>query len=116
MPDNGDPPQFILVVHMAADEESEDKISTGWVVLRKLTEFQELNRKLRQLCSSVKNLELPSQPLKFFGKSDKNTIDKARAQIQKYLNVSIHFVYAEKYINYNLRVSFKKIVLNYLLK
>ncbi|XP_043483351.1 sorting nexin-25-like isoform X2 [Leptopilina heterotoma] len=86
VPDNGDPPQFILVVHMAADEESEDKISTGWVVLRKLTEFQELNRKLRQLCSSVKNLELPSQPLKFFGKSDKNTIDKARAQIQKYLN------------------------------
>lgn len=89
MPDNGDPPQFILVVHMAADEESEDKISTGWVVLRKLTEFQELHRKLRQLCSSVKNLELPSQPLKFFGKSDKNTIDKARAQIQKYLNVGI---------------------------
>ncbi|XP_051160953.1 sorting nexin-25-like isoform X1 [Leptopilina boulardi] len=86
VPDNGDPPQFILVVHMAADEESEEKISTGWVVLRKLTEFQELHRKLRQLCSSVKNLELPSQPLKFFGKSDKNTIDKARVQIQKYLN------------------------------
>ena len=87
MPDNGDPPQFILVVHMAEDEASEDKISTGWVVLRKLAEFQELHRKLRQLSSSVKNLELPSQPLKFFGKSDKNSIDKAKAQIQKYLNV-----------------------------
>lgn len=91
MPDNGDPPQFILVVHMAADEKSEEKISTGWVVLRKLNEFQELNRKLRQLSSSVKNFELPSQPLKFFGKSDKNSIDKAKAQIQRYLNVCILF-------------------------
>ncbi|KAG7200932.1 hypothetical protein KM043_003293 [Ampulex compressa] len=86
MPDNGEAPQFVLVVHMAEDEESDESISSGWVVLRKLQEFQELHRKLRQLCSNVKNLDLPSQPLKFFGKSDKNTLDKARMQIQKYLN------------------------------
>lgn len=73
---------------MAADEASEENISTGWVVLRKLQEFQELHRKLRQLCPSVKNLELPSQPLRFFGtKPDKNALDKDKAQIQKYLNV-----------------------------
>ncbi|XP_014481725.1 PREDICTED: sorting nexin-25 [Dinoponera quadriceps] len=85
MPDNGDPPQFVLVVHMA-EEDNDESISSGWVVLRKLQDFQDLHRKLRQLCSNVKNLDLPSQPLKFFGKSDKSTLDKARMQIQKYLN------------------------------
>lgn len=86
MPDNGDPPQFVLVVHMAEDEDNDESISSGWVVLRKLQDFQDLHRKLRQLCSDVKNLDLPSQPLKFFGKSDKSTLDKAKMQIQKYLN------------------------------
>lgn len=87
MPDNGDPPQFVLVVHMAEDEDNDESISSGWVVLRKLQDFQDLHRKLRQLCSNVKSLDLPSQPLKFFGKSDKSTLDKAKMQIQKYLNV-----------------------------
>ncbi|XP_046489669.1 sorting nexin-25 [Neodiprion pinetum] len=86
IPENGEAPQFVLVVHMAEDENNEESISTGWVVLRRLPEFQELHRKLRQLCSNVKNLELPSQPLKFFGKSDRNSLDKAKIQIQKYLN------------------------------
>lgn len=85
-PDNGEPPQFILVVHMAEDETSPDGITTGWVVFRTLPEFHEVHRKLRQLCTNVKNLELPSQPLKFFGKTDKNSMDKAKVQIQKYLN------------------------------
>ncbi|XP_076660798.1 sorting nexin-25 [Halictus rubicundus] len=84
--DNGESPQFVLVVHMAVDENNSDSICSGWVVLRKLQDFQDLHRKLRQLCSSIKNLDLPSQPLKFFGKSDKNTLDKAKIQIQKYLN------------------------------
>ncbi|CAL7949365.1 unnamed protein product [Xylocopa violacea] len=86
IPDNGESPQFVLVVHMAEDEDNKESICSGWVVLRKLQDFQDLHRKLRQLCSNVKNLDLPSQPLKFFGKSDKNTLDKAKAQIQKYLN------------------------------
>ncbi|XP_033339530.2 sorting nexin-25 isoform X1 [Megalopta genalis] len=84
--DNGESPQFVLVVHMAEDENNSDSICSGWVVLRKLQDFQDLHRKLRQLCSNIKNLDLPSQPLKFFGKSDKNTLDKAKIQIQKYLN------------------------------
>ncbi|KAK0159034.1 hypothetical protein PV328_009966 [Microctonus aethiopoides] len=85
-PENGDPPQFILVIHMAQEDGNAESISTGWVVFRKLPDFQDLHRKLRQLCSNVKNLELPSQPLKFFGKTDKNSLDKAKMQIQKYLN------------------------------
>ncbi|CAK9801081.1 Sorting nexin-25 [Anthophora plagiata] len=86
IPDNGESPQFVLVVHMAENEGSNESICSGWVVLRKLQDFQDLHRKLRQLCSNVKNLDLPSQPLKFFGKSDKNTLEKAKTQIQKYLN------------------------------
>ncbi|XP_034948844.1 sorting nexin-25 [Chelonus insularis] len=86
IPDNGDPPHFTLVVHMAQDDGNAESISTGWVVFRKLPEFQDLHKKLRQLCSDVKHLELPSQPLKFFGKTDKTALDKAKMQIQKYLN------------------------------
>lgn len=73
---------------MTEGEDNTESIYSGWVVLRKLQDFQDLHRKLRQLCSNVKNLDLPSQPLKFFGKSDKNTLDKAKMQIQKYLNVN----------------------------
>ncbi|XP_043250789.1 sorting nexin-25 isoform X2 [Colletes gigas] len=86
VPDNGESPQFVLVVHMKQDEGNSDSICSGWVVLRKLQDFQDLHRKLRQLCPNIKNLDLPSQPLKFFGKSDKNTLDKDKIQIQKYLN------------------------------
>ncbi|KAH0554738.1 sorting nexin-25 [Cotesia glomerata] len=85
IPDNGEPPQFILVVHMA-QEENDEGISTGWVVFRKLPEFHELHRKLRLVCSSVKTYELPSQPLKFFGKTDRNALEKAKNQIQRYVN------------------------------
>lgn len=106
MPDNGDPPQFVLVIHMAEDEDNDESISSGWVVLRKLQDFQDLHRKLRQLCSDVKNLELPSQPLKFFGKSDKGTLDKAKMQIQKYLNVRLNvtnvlYIYESKLLYTN---------------
>lgn len=68
--------------------EGEEEISSGWVVSRTLTQFQELHRKLRPLCSNLKNIELPSQSFKFlFGKSDKHSLEKAKAQIQKYLQV-----------------------------
>ncbi|KAI4487636.1 hypothetical protein M0802_011992 [Mischocyttarus mexicanus] len=87
IPENGEAPQFVLVIHMIEDDKNEQSISSGWVVLRKLQEFQELHRQLRQLCSYVKTFDLPSQPLKFFGKSDKNTLEKAKIQIQKYLNL-----------------------------
>lgn len=89
IPENGEPPHFVLVVHMVADEADETSISSGWIVFRKLPEFQELHKKLRQLCPSIKNVELPSQPLKFFGKTDKNATEKAKALIQKYLNVRL---------------------------
>ncbi|XP_046994876.1 sorting nexin-25 [Schistocerca americana] len=81
-------PQFVLVVHVMEDESDCDAVSTGWVVLRKLNDFQDLHKKLCQLSSDVKQLELPSQSLTFlrFGKTSvKNALEKARQQIQKYL-------------------------------
>ncbi|XP_068627751.1 sorting nexin-25 isoform X2 [Battus philenor] len=89
--DESKPPQFVIVVHMAeqeptGDEERPEQISTGWVLLRTLNEFQELHRKLRPMCSELKNLELPSNSFKFlFGKNDRNSLEKAKILIQKYL-------------------------------
>ncbi|XP_039746323.1 sorting nexin-25 isoform X2 [Pararge aegeria] len=88
--DESKPPQFVIVVHMAEQEPTNDEkpeqISTGWVLLRTLNEFQELHRKLRPMCSELKNLELPSNSFKFiFGKNDRNSLEKAKILIQKYL-------------------------------
>ncbi|XP_052751645.1 sorting nexin-25 [Galleria mellonella] len=90
--DESKPPQFVIVVHMAEQEPTNgednrpEQISTGWVLLRTLNEFQELHRKLRPMCSELKNLELPSNSFKFlFGKNDRNSLEKAKTLIQKYL-------------------------------
>lgn len=88
MPDEKEPPYFIIVVDMIETGEADEEISSGWVVSRNLTQFQDLHRKLRPLCADLKTLELPSQSFKFlFGKSDKNSLEKAKSQIQKYLEV-----------------------------
>ncbi|KAJ4442220.1 hypothetical protein ANN_12086 [Periplaneta americana] len=77
--------QFVLVVHILEDEMDNEAVSTGWVVLRKLSDFQNLHRKLCHMNSSVKNLELPSQSLKFrFGKGT-SFLEKAKIQVHKYL-------------------------------
>jgi len=77
--------QFVLVVHMQEDEMDNEGISVGWVVLRKLSDFQELHRKLCHVSSRVKRLELPSFSLKFrFGKGTA-LIEKAKKQIDQYL-------------------------------
>ncbi|CAB3225034.1 unnamed protein product [Arctia plantaginis] len=89
--DESKPPQFVIVVHMAEQESTSnddrpEQITTGWVLLRTLNEFQDLHRKLRPMCAELKNLELPSNSFKFlFGKNDKNNLEKAKILIQKYL-------------------------------
>lgn len=91
--DEKEPPQFVLVVHMMENEdmvEGEECISTGWVVCRSLNQFQDLHKKLRPLCSEIRSLDLPSSTFKFlFGKNDKVSLEKAKQQIQKYLDVCI---------------------------
>lgn len=69
-------------------KDGEGSICTGWVVCRSLTQFQDLHKKLRPVCSEIRNLELPSSTFKFlFGKTDKATLEKAKQQIQRYLDV-----------------------------
>ncbi|XP_050300025.1 sorting nexin-25 isoform X2 [Anthonomus grandis grandis] len=102
VPDEREPPQFVLVVQMSENDHTNEngenvvdgggkreEIASGWVVCRSLTQFQELHKKLRPLCAEVKSLDLPSSILftKFlFGKPDKATLDRAKGQIQKYLD------------------------------
>lgn len=78
---------------MAEDDglDGEGTICTGWVVCRSLGQFQELHKKLRPLCSDLRNIELPSNTFKFlFGKTDKVSLEKAKQQIQRYLEVSLN--------------------------
>ncbi|ENN80671.1 hypothetical protein YQE_00711, partial [Dendroctonus ponderosae] len=52
-----------------------------------LSRTEELHKKLRPLCSDVRSLDLPSSTFKFlFGKTDRASLDKAKGQIQKYLD------------------------------
>lgn len=87
----------------------DDNITSGWVVMRSLTQFhvrtpqflfrgiklsakfllfQELHRKLRPLSNELKTFDLPTTFKMFFLKNDKSSLEKAKGQIQKYLNVS----------------------------
>lgn len=99
IPESKDTPEFLIVVQAeempreATEEdnfEQEENISSGWVVLRTLDDFHELHKKIRPLCMELKNYDLPSNNtfILFFGRNDKASLEKAKAQIQKYLNVS----------------------------
>lgn len=99
IPDDKDTPEFLIVVQVdempreAKEDEvydQDENISTGWVVLRTLDDFHELHKKIRPLCTQLKSLDLPSNNtfILFFGKNDKGSLDKAKSQIQRYLNVS----------------------------
>lgn len=98
IPDNKDTPEFLIVVQAEEmpreakeDEnfEQDENISSGWVVLRTLDDFHELHKKLRPLCAELRSLDLPSNNsfILFFGKNDKASLEKAKMQIQRYLNV-----------------------------
>ena len=101
IPEEKDTPEFLIVVQVdempkeAKEDEvydHDENISTGWVVLRTLDDFHELHKKIRPLCTQLKSLDLPSNNtfILFFGKNDKASLDKAKSQIQRYLNVSAH--------------------------
>jgi len=48
----------------------------------------ELQRKLRHVSSNLKAIDLPTNFKFFFLKADRHGQEKAKAQIQKFLNVS----------------------------
>ncbi|KAH8284432.1 hypothetical protein KR018_010709, partial [Drosophila ironensis] len=87
---NGDP------VHPAANlRKRPSGISSGWVVMRSLNQVHELQRKLRHVSSNLKALELPTNFKFFFLKTDRHGQDKAKTQIQKFLN----FILEDDHLN-----------------
>ncbi|XP_055528004.1 sorting nexin-25 [Wyeomyia smithii] len=101
-------PHFMIVVQVdevndcgkedvATAMDAADSISTGWVVVRSLSQFHELHRKLRPMCVDLKAIDLPSNNAfkLFLLKNDKSLLEKAKQQIQKYLN----FILEDDHLN-----------------
>ncbi|XP_067639431.1 sorting nexin-25 isoform X2 [Eurosta solidaginis] len=98
--------QFMILVHVDEDinaprpannsNSTSDKpagvqarpgaISSGWVVMRSLNQVHDLQRKLRHVNSNIKYFDLPTNFKFFFLKNDRHAVEKAKAQIQKFLN------------------------------
>ncbi|XP_062139997.1 sorting nexin-25 isoform X2 [Drosophila sulfurigaster albostrigata] len=70
-------------------------ISSGWVVMRSLNQVHELQRKLRHVSSNLKSLDLPTNFKFFFLKTDRHAQEKAKGQIQKFLN----FILEDDHLN-----------------
>ncbi|XP_017091493.2 sorting nexin-25 [Drosophila bipectinata] len=82
--------------HVAANlRKRPSGISSGWVVMRSLNQVHELQRKLRHVSSNLKALDLPTNFKFFFLKTDRHGQDKAKAQIQKFLN----FILEDDHLN-----------------
>ncbi|EDV47512.2 sorting nexin-25 [Drosophila erecta] len=70
-------------------------ISSGWVVMRSLNQVHELQRKLRHVSSNLKAIDLPTNFKFFFLKTDRHGQEKAKGQIQKFLN----FILEDDHLN-----------------
>ncbi|SPP89957.1 blast:Sorting nexin-25 [Drosophila guanche] len=70
-------------------------ISSGWVVMRSLNQVHELQRKLRHVSSNLKTLDLPTNFKFFFLKTDRHGQEKAKGQIQKFIN----FILEDDHLN-----------------
>uniref|UniRef100_A0A182JXB7 Sorting nexin-25 n=1 Tax=Anopheles christyi TaxID=43041 RepID=A0A182JXB7_9DIPT len=110
--DDREPPQFMIVVQVdemndyggARDDsvvttalEATDTISTGWVVVRSLAQFHALHRKLRPMCAELRQFDLPSNNAfkLFLLKNDRALLEKAKAQVQRYLS----FILEDDHLN-----------------
>uniref|UniRef100_A0A182T6L9 Sorting nexin-25 n=1 Tax=Anopheles maculatus TaxID=74869 RepID=A0A182T6L9_9DIPT len=111
--DDREPPQFMIVVQVdemndygssTRDDtvvmtalEATDTISTGWVVVRSLAQFHALHRKLRPMCAELRQLDLPSNNAfkLFLLKNDRALLEKAKAQVQRYLS----FILEDDHLN-----------------
>ncbi|XP_037824620.1 sorting nexin-25 isoform X1 [Lucilia sericata] len=92
--------QFMILVHVDEDinapasyktsgkpEARTGSISSGWVVMRSLNQVHELQRKLRHVSANLKSFDLPTNFKFFFLKNDKHALEKAKQQIQRFLNI-----------------------------
>ncbi|XP_030378073.1 sorting nexin-25 [Scaptodrosophila lebanonensis] len=105
--------QFMILVHVDEDinappmlsaknggsngkpEKRPSGISSGWVVMRSLNQVHDLHRKLRHVSSNLKSLDLPTNFKLFFLKTDRHALEKAKGQIQKFLN----FILEDDHLN-----------------
>ncbi|XP_052862732.1 sorting nexin-25-like [Anopheles cruzii] len=106
--DDREPPQFMIVVQVdemndcerdevATALDATESISTGWVVVRSLAQFHALHRKLRPMCGELRQLDLPSNNAfkLFLLKNDRALLERAKAQVQRYLN----FILEDDHLN-----------------
>ncbi|XP_050083193.1 sorting nexin-25 [Anopheles aquasalis] len=106
--DDREPPQFMIVVQVdemndcgrdgvATALDATESISTGWVVVRSLSQFHALHRKLRPMASELRQLDLPSNNAfkLFLLKNDRALLERAKAQVQRYLT----FILEDDHLN-----------------
>ncbi|XP_040190092.1 sorting nexin-25 [Rana temporaria] len=81
--ENGEqmPLYFVLV----SLPESNDSDSRNWTVLRRLSEFQNLHRKLSECFPSLKKVQLPSLSKIPFKSVDQKFLEKSKAQLNNFL-------------------------------
>lgn len=75
-------PQYLVVVSSQESLEVERK---SWTVTRKLSEFQNLHRKLNECFSSLKKVQLPSLSKLPFKSIDQKFMEKSKNQLNTFL-------------------------------
>ncbi|XP_078677048.1 sorting nexin-25-like [Branchiostoma floridae x Branchiostoma belcheri] len=79
-------PFFVIVVHISgAIASTDESTTTGWVVMRNLSDFHALHKRLKEYRSWLRDRDLPSS-MRWFRATDKAFMDKARAMLEAYLN------------------------------
>ncbi|XP_072040154.1 sorting nexin-25-like [Amphiura filiformis] len=74
-------PYYVIVVHP-----TDPKINiSGWVVSRRLTEFYNLQKRLKECSKWLSKVELPHLPRKLFKSIDEKFLNTSSSRLQKYL-------------------------------
>ncbi|XP_068134800.1 sorting nexin-25 isoform X2 [Hyperolius riggenbachi] len=75
-------PLYAVLVTLAEASESDNRT---WTVLRRLSEFQNLHRKLSECYPSLKKVQLPSLSKLPFKSVDQKFLEKSKAQLNNFL-------------------------------
>ncbi|XP_073498655.1 sorting nexin-25 isoform X2 [Phyllobates terribilis] len=75
-------PLYFVLVNLPESGESDNK---NWTVLRRLSEFQNLHRKLSEYFPSLKKVQLPSLSKLPFKSIDQKFLEKSKTQLNNFL-------------------------------
>ncbi|XP_056415889.1 sorting nexin-25 isoform X3 [Hyla sarda] len=75
-------PMYFVLVSLSESGESDNK---NWTVLRRLSEFQNLHRKLCECFPSLKKVQLPSLSKLPFKSIDQKFLEKSKTQLNNFL-------------------------------